>query len=325
MMLRILTLMIVCILPLPSMAFQDDYVWQEKFKKTLPKAEAGDIEAQYELASMYEKGNGVAKSIESAFEWYQKCAEKNNDKCAYKVGYDYLHGIVVTQDYQKAFKWLNVSADNNNVRAFYFLGTMYEKGNGVGRDLDKAQRWYTRASKGGYSIADERLIDIKDEIKQEERELQAAVERQRRQQRQAQAAEPKLMPDVKKVLMSGDWAKANRPAEYLPSKITSCKDKGKTLECISKETERNIGMANIKYTTKAIVYSIKNSGEFKVSYRNNVVDIKVTDKEFIEAGGKIPVQLGWQDAEHKLECSVENNNQLSCTKNKVRSVTFNRK
>lgn len=323
--LRILTLVVTFLLPLSTFAFQDDYVWQEKFKKTVPKAEAGDINAQYELASMYEKGNGVARDYEAAFKWYLTCAEKNNDKCAYKVGYDYLHGIVVGQDYQKAYKWLNVAADHNNVRAFYFLGTMYEKGNGVSKDLDKAQRWYTRASKGGYRLADERLSEVKADIKQEERELQAAMERQRRQKKRTARAEPKVMPDVKKVLLAGEWSKRNRPAEYLPSKITQCKDKGKTLECVSQETKRNIGMADIKYTTKAIVYSIKTTGEFKVSYRNNVVDINITDKEFVESGGKVPVKLGWQDAEHKLECNVDSNNQVSCTKNKIRSVTFNSK
>ena len=331
MMLRSLIFVSLVLLPLSSFAYQDDYIWQEKYKQALPKAEAGDPEAQYDIGSMYEKGNGVAKDKAKAFEWYLKSAKQGNDKSAYEVGFAYLRGIGVGKNEEKALKWLNAAAEYNNVRAFYFLGTMYEKGNGVPQDLEKALRWYTRASKGGYAIAEERVIEVRAELKQEDRKLQAQLERQKRLQRQKVAMtknpEPKLKtkPDVKKLLLAGGWAKRNKPAEYLPSNSTECTDKGKTIECVSKELKRNIGMADISYTTKAIVYSIQDSGDFKVSYRNNVVDIQVTDKDFEESGGKVPVKLGWQDAEHKLVCNVENKSQLKCKKNKLRSITFNRK
>ena len=331
MMLRYLVFISLILLPLSSFAYQDDYIWQEKYKQALPKAEAGDAEAQYDVATMHEKGNGVAKDLEQAHEWYLKSAKQGNDKGAYKVGFGYLRGVGTEKDYEKALKWLNTAAEYNNVRAFYFLGSMYEKGNGVPQDLDKALRWYTRASKGGYTVADERVIEVSAELKQEDRKMEAQLEREKRLERQKVAMtrnpEPKqsIKPDVKKLLLAGGWEKSDKPAEYLPSKSTQCKDKGKTIECVSKELTRNIGMADISYTTKAIVYSIQDSGEFKVSYRNNVVDIQVTDKNFVEAGGKVPVELGWQDAEHKLVCSVENKSQLNCKKNKLRSVTFNRK
>lgn len=331
MMLRNLVLLICVLLPMSGFAYQDDYVWQEKFKQAMPKAKAGDSDAQYDIGGMYEKGNGVAKDVGQAFEWYVKAAKQGNDKAAYKVGFSFLRGKGVSQNNQKALKWLNVAAEHNNVRAYYFLGTMYEKGKGVSQNLDKALRWYTRASKGGYAIAEERVIEVKAELKKEEQQIQAAVERQKRLKRQKVAMtrnpEPKMKakPNIKKVLLAGGWAKRNKPAEYLPSKLTNCKDKGTTIECVSKEVTRNIGMADISYTTKAVVYSIKESGNFKVSYRNNVVDIKVTDPEFVESGGKVPVKLGWQDAEHKLACAVENKKQVKCKKNKLRSLTFNRK
>ena len=330
MMLRNLVLLICVLLPVSGFAYKDDYIWQEKFKQQLPKAEAGDLDAQYDIGTMYEKGNGVAKDVEKAFEWYTKSAKQGNDKAAFKVGYAFLRGDGAAQDDAKALKWLNEAAEKNNVRAFYYLGTIYEKGRGVPVDMDKALRWYTRAAKGGYSYAEERVAEVKNELEKEEQRLRAEVARKKRLERQKVAMtnnpEPKIKskPDVKKLLLEGGWSKKDKPAEYLPSKLTQCKDRGKTLECVSKEVTRNIGMADISYTTKAVVYSIKDSGDFKVSYRNNVVDIKITDPEFVEAGGKVPVQLGWQDAEHKLTCEVENNDQLKCNKNKLRSVTFNR-
>ena len=327
MMLRSLVLLICVLVPLSAFAYKDDYVWQEKFKQQLPAAEAGNAEAQYDVGTMYERGNGVAKDMQKAFEWYMKSAKQGNDKALYKVGLSYLHGRGVGKNYDKALKWLNDAADKNNVRAYYYIGTMYEKGNGVSKDLNAAMRWYTRAFKGGYVIAQERAADVKDEIDQ--LEAQQAAKRERRERRQQMAKTQNTAPssnktNVKKLLLAGGWSKRDKPAEYLPSKVTNCKDKGRTIECVSDEVTRNIGMADISYKTKAIVYSIDDSGEFKVSYRNNVVDIKVTDPEFAESGGKVPVKLGWQDAEHKLICSVENKKQLKCTKNKLRSVTFNR-
>lgn len=327
---RLFVLFIILMLPVAGFAYQDDYVWQEKFKQALPKAEAGDAEAQFDVGNMYEKGNGVAKDEANAFEWYVKAAKQNHDKAAFEVGFAYLRGVGVSQDYDKAMKWLSNAAEYNNVRAYYFLGTMYEKGNGVPVDLEKALRWYTRASKGGYAVAEERVIEVKADLKNSDAKLQAEIEREKRLRRAELAKTSNSPPkaqkqDVKKLLMAGGWSKSNKPAEYLPSKFTQCKDKGKTIECVSKEVKRNIGMADISYTTKAIVYSIQDSGDFKVSYRNNVVDIQVTDKEFTESGGKVPVKLGWQDAEHKLVCNFNNNKELSCKKNKLRSVTFNRK
>lgn len=327
MMLRSFVFLLCVLMPLAVLAFKDDYVWQEKYKQQLPAAEAGNAEAQYDVGTMFERGNGVGRDMQKAFEWYMKSAKQGNDKALYKVGLSYLHGKGVNKDYDKALKWLNAAADKNNVRAYYYIGTMYEKGNGVGKDLNAAMRWYTRAFKGGYVIAQERAEDVKDEIDQVEAQQEAKREQRLRRQQLAKTknAPPRSSKtDVKKLLLAGGWAKRNKPAEYLPSKVTDCTDKGRTIECVSKEVTRNIGMADISYKTKAIVYGIDDGGEFKVSYRNNVVDIKVTDPEFAESGGKVPVKLGWQDAEHKLVCSVENNKQLKCTKNKLRSVTFNR-
>lgn len=328
---RLFVLFVISLLPVTGFTYQDDYVWQEKFKQALPKAEAGNSEAQYDVGNMYEKGNGVAKNTEKAFEWYLKAAKQNHDKAAFEVGFAYLRGVGVSKNYDKALKWLNTSAEFNNVRAYYFLGSMYEKGKGVPEDLDKALRWYTRASKGGYAVAEERVIEVRAAIKKEDAQARAArIERERRLRQARLAKSSRAAPksrktDVKKLLMAGDWNKRNKPAEYLPSKYTQCKDKGKTIECVSQEVKRNIGMADISYTTKAILYSLDDTGNFKVSYRNNVTDIKVTDKEFTESGGKVPVKLGWQDAEHKLVCNFNSNKELSCKKNKLRSITFNRK
>ena len=328
---------LLCCLPVIGQAYKDDYVWVEKFKKQLPLAESGDGKAQYAVASMYERGNGTEKDLKQAFKWYLKAASQGDDKAVFKVGYFYLKAVGTNEDFTEAYTWLNKAAQAGNERANYYIAYMYEKGKGVEQNLTVARQWYEKSSKGNYQPAADRLVEI-DALLQEER---VRVEEQQKAEALAkhrlnepakqpvpvypvESNEPSARPSIKSVLLSGGWQKRDKPAEYLPSKFTSCTDKGATIECVSGKLRRNIGMADVHYTTKAILYGMHEDGNFKVSYRNNVVSVQVTDPEYLESGGKVPVQTGWQDAEHSLTCTVENKNELSCRKDKLRSVKFTR-
>jgi hypothetical protein len=301
-----------------------DYIWEAKFKKALPKAEQGDAKSQYAVGEMYEKGKGAVRDAQKAFEWYSKAAEQGNKKAAYKVGRAYLDGKGVRRNNHKALSWFKKSASKKYVRAEYYLGVMYENGKGVSRNYDEASKWYKRALAGGYGSASEgleRVAKAKQASQQERR--QAAVQKPRPKPAPKPKPKPKAKSTKDKVL-AGGWKKRNKSVEYLPSSLTQCKDKGVRVECISADISRNIGMADINYTTKAILFSFKNNGSFKVSYRNNVSKINVTDPDFAASGGKVPVTLGWQDAEHKLACQLESDHSMVCTKNKLRKIKFRR-
>ncbi len=79
------------------------------YQELLPLAEAGDANAQFHLAFMYDYGQGVARDPAAAAEWYRKAAEQD---------------LAVAQ---------------------FTLADMYEAGKGVDRDLVEAHRWYDRA------------------------------------------------------------------------------------------------------------------------------------------------------------------------------------
>ena len=301
-----------------------DYVWEGKFKEALPKAEQGDAKSQYTVGEMYEKGKGAVKDSKKAFEWYLKSAQQDNKKAAYKVGLAYLEGSGTKKSYQLAHKWFKKSAESKYVRAEYYLGEMYENGQGVQQDFEEAQKWYKRALAGGYSIASEGIGRVS---RAQRASDNARAARAAAKPRAAPKPKPKAAPKpetTKDKILAGGWKKGNKSAEYLPSSLTQCKDKGSRIECLSAEAQRNIGMADISYTTKAILFGFKPTGAFKVSYRNNVSKIKITDAEFAESGGKVPVTLGWQDAEHKLTCDFEGDRSLICTKNKTRKIKFRR-
>ncbi len=307
-------------------AAADDYIWEEKFKKTLPKAEQGDKKSQYAIGEMFEKGKGTVKDTKKAFKWYHKAAKQNDKKAAYKVGRAYLEGKGVSKNYKKAHDWFKSSANQEYVRAKYYLGTLYEYGLGMSKNYNEALKWYKQALEGGYSRAAEGIKRTSRAQKSAKQERRAAIVKTVKP-KPAPKRKPKSAPKIKSTkdkVLAGGWKKSNKPVEYLPSSLTQCKNEKERMECLSANISRNIGMADISYTTKATLFDFEDNGSFKVSYRNNVSKITITDPEFAESGRKVPVTLGWQGADHKLVCQFENDRSLTCTKNKLRKIRLRR-
>ena len=329
---RIFCTFVLFSLPFMSYAYKGDYIWEEKYKELMPLAVSGNAEAQYDVGEMLERGRGVNKDLSEAFRWYLKSAEQGNTKGAFRAGLAYLKGKGVDKNAESALKWLQMSADRGYERAIYYLGVMYEKGEGVDVNYTRALSNYKKALTAGYAPAKERIAEVKDAIEQQrikqERAEDAARRRKelalKRQLEEAKARKVSVNPSMttKQLLLQGGWIKRNKPAEYLPSAIADCSDKGSRIECMSREVSRNIGTADIAYQTKAIIYSIDEKGGFKVSYRNKVNKVTAKDPALSD---KVPVKEGWQDAEHVLECEMEENKLVNCTKDKIRKVSFTRK
>jgi len=327
---KIIVLVLCAHVPISSLAYEGgDYIWEEKFNRQLPIAKKGNAKAQYSIGEMYERGKGIQRDTKKAFTWYSRAASQGATKAIYKVGYAYLRGIGVSKNGNKALKWLTIASNKGYVRAHYGLGQMYEKGIGVKKDFNLALKWYKKALVGGYSRAQEHIDVIASASKQEKYNLRletAAARKQLNRKAKVQSVSIKAPPlTMRQVLLKGNWKKKKKPAENLPSAVSDCSETGRSIECISKAVYRNIGVADIKYQTKAILFSIKDTGEFKIKYRNNVLDIKITDADFLESGAKVPVTLGWQNAEHSLVCKVSSNNkEITCKKNKTRTIKYHR-
>jgi len=67
--------------------------------------QAADLEhphAQYNLAVMYQKGDGVPQNMSKAFYWYEKSANANLAIAQYNLGMIYFEGAIVEKDEAKA-------------------------------------------------------------------------------------------------------------------------------------------------------------------------------------------------------------------------------
>jgi hypothetical protein len=80
----------------------------------IEKAEAGDVDAQYAVASMYRYGKGVP------------------------------------QDNEEAVRWYKMAAENGDPYAYYNLGVMCASGLGMKRNCIESERYFEEARKHGY-------------------------------------------------------------------------------------------------------------------------------------------------------------------------------
>ncbi|MFV2056496.1 MAG: tetratricopeptide repeat protein [Thiohalomonadales bacterium] len=345
-----------------AVGFEDDYMLQDRFKLYMGKAVKGQARAQYSVGEMLEKGRGTQVDASGAYDWYKKAAEQRHIKAQFKLGYMQYFGLGVQKNINKAFKQLQHPANKGNVRAQYYLGKLYAKGHGVAQDPKKAIIWYSRASIGGFAPAEEELVIIKKLMaKIDETRKLAKKPKQKSKSPPIRIAKADITKNVfkptkieimasrlKQVVTNiqiGGWKNRKRPAEFLPSKITSCTQASDSMmECLSRRLLRNNGSADIIYITKALLFDINDAGEFKVAYRNNVLDViehDVSDDEDSEdledeedtdeedeadsKPRKSTVKKGWQETEHQLECKIKTEGSISCVKNKMRKLLYKRK
>ena len=71
----------------------------------LPKAQAGDPEAQAYAGEIYEKGLGVTPDYKTAADWYRKAASQGNSRAQINLGYLYEKGLGVEKDMTVAMDW----------------------------------------------------------------------------------------------------------------------------------------------------------------------------------------------------------------------------
>jgi TPR repeat protein len=120
-------------------------------------AEAGYVEAIYNIANHYRYGEGVEQNSSIAHEWMLKAANQGHPNAMLSVASYYYFTLF---DKEKGVNWYIKAAEAGvaiaqfNVASFYSTGTVLEK------DLNKAREWLTKAANQGYEEAIKMLKEL---------------------------------------------------------------------------------------------------------------------------------------------------------------------
>jgi TPR repeat protein len=116
-------------------------------------AGVGDPRAQYNLALMYFRGQGVIQDYKQSANILRLAAVQGDATAQYDLGGMYEKGQGVTQDYAEAVKWYRRAAEQGQVSAQTNLGTVYFQGYGVIQDNVYAHMWWNIAASSGDVMA----------------------------------------------------------------------------------------------------------------------------------------------------------------------------
>jgi TPR repeat protein len=124
-------------------------LWDQLFRDNLENAEAGQVDAQYEVGIMYLKGQGVKQNREKAAQWLKSAADSGHDQAAAKLRR--------MQDKQKKFAELVKKAESGDAAVQHEVAMMYLKGIGVAMNEHEARKWLAKAADQGHQKSITRL------------------------------------------------------------------------------------------------------------------------------------------------------------------------
>lgn len=157
-------------------------------------ADAGSLEAMYDLGDCYGDGEGVDKNMPLAIKWMTKAADGGFVNAQALLGLAYLMGhegyleqnyafaekylllaaekenaeaqaylsflYVNTEEYGKALVWARKATQMSNPMGYYMLGRIYDEGLGVDVDHLKGLKYYEEAAKHGDADAQNMVGNI---------------------------------------------------------------------------------------------------------------------------------------------------------------------
>jgi localization factor PodJL len=109
----------------------------------------GLVMAEYRLAKLYEKGEGVPRDMAASRSWTEKAAIGGNVKAMHDLAVFYAEGDAGPQSYAAAVEWFRQASDMGLVDSQYNLAVLYEQGLGLTQDKAEAAYWYEIAGRGG--------------------------------------------------------------------------------------------------------------------------------------------------------------------------------
>ena len=114
-------------------------------------AQSGDAKAQFAMATRFEDGKGVDRSMSQAIEWYRKSADSGFVEAQAYLGVIYDKGRGIRQDDLEAVRWYRKAAEQGHGQSQYNLGVFYFHGRALEANKEEARKWFERARDSGFA------------------------------------------------------------------------------------------------------------------------------------------------------------------------------
>ena len=132
------------------------------------EAKDPDDKIEYKIAQMYHSGKGTIKNDPKAFQWFSLSASKGNAYAQFQVARMLEKGEGIATNKRQAQMiyasalagFLKILQEKPDADLLYKVGMMYESGLGTKRDLSTAKQYYAEAAAEGNIHAQLRLNQI---------------------------------------------------------------------------------------------------------------------------------------------------------------------
>jgi localization factor PodJL len=105
--------------------------------------------AQFRLASLLEKGQGVKKDLAQARQLYLAAAAKGNGKAMHNLAVLYAEGVDGKPDYATAVQWFRKASNTGISDSQFNLGVLAARGLGAEKSLSESYKWFALAAAQG--------------------------------------------------------------------------------------------------------------------------------------------------------------------------------
>jgi len=103
----------------------------------------------------------VYQQVSQKFIYAQRAAAQGNVLAQFDLAMMYARGDGVRRSEREAFKWFHKAARNNYTEAKFYMGLSFAQGRGVKRQPQLARYWFKLAAKAGHRQAMAHLVSLK--------------------------------------------------------------------------------------------------------------------------------------------------------------------
>ena len=119
-----------------------------------PLAEAGNRDAQFNLALLYENGLGMKADPAAAERWFRRAAEQDDRGAQAYLAEMYAEGLGVKRDDEEALRWYRRAAELGHPASQHNVGVFYATGRGTPPDLVEGYAWLVVGQERGVDAAE---------------------------------------------------------------------------------------------------------------------------------------------------------------------------